>query len=621
MNGVRQNCFICKLCYNFFSDDIAAFANHLQSEPLLTYTLSDDERYSLNRTKPLTPTAIEIAWLHPITGIFKIYEFHLASRTSPLSPEIICQSAITASTSSSQSIDSAYSWFTTCRQYHDSCNRLVKSSQWYPTRLIDVGLNKDPQWKLVLPREEDIQQSEYMTLSYRWGFRPFLALTKSTMRAFLDGQPVEDLPTTFRDAIMICRRFSIRYLWIDTLCIQQDSPKDWARESTKMREVYANSACNIVAAASANPYGGLFRARAPSDINPGLVQASWDGCPESEYWIWDKDYADRQVSKVPLHMRGWVLQERLLAPRTLHFAEMQIFWECETDFRCEGFREGLPFYSPFKNFDALFSNDQPKPLHGYVMSYEAFECWSNIIQYYSRCGLTNPEDKLIALSGITHLFLERLGEHETYLAGHWKSRLPESLDWYVDVPSSIPTTYRAPSWSWASVDAAISMLRKSESDIPLISVLSTEVKSVGSDSAGQVLDGIIIVKGCHFLGDYVPPGSPGYEEIHRSYPKIPRCNKHALVYPDHSDVSLESGVSLHYMPVTCHLGKSANQVSSLYGLILQPVSLILHIFKRVGRFSLGSGGSVGGFKVDKNKSGFWELHAEEGISKGQLTIV
>ena len=30
----------------------------------------------------------------------------------------------------------------------------------------------------------------------------------------------------------------------------------------------------------------------------------------------------------PLSGRGWVLQERLLAPRTLHFGREQLFWEC-----------------------------------------------------------------------------------------------------------------------------------------------------------------------------------------------------------------------------------------------------------------------------------------------------
>jgi hypothetical protein len=45
-----------------------------------------------------------------------------------------------------------------------------------------------------------------------------------------------------------------------------------------------------------------------------------------------------------------------------------------------------------------------------------------------------------------------------YLAGLWEARLEEGLRWAVDPQSRVrsrPAVYRAPSWSWASIDADI----------------------------------------------------------------------------------------------------------------------------------------------------------------------
>jgi hypothetical protein len=636
-DAVQQNCFICKSSYNFFAGDIAAFASHSQEQPLLTYSLFDDEEYDWNRTKPLVPTSLEISWLHPVTGVYKPFKFHLLPRSGelhssfvsrtvlsdclidPLYPEIAAYGEIANSTSSDQSIELARSWLTRCQISHGKCSQLTQQLKWYPTRLMDVGVNNDSQWRLISPRIDGIHPSKYMTLSYRWGSRPFPALKRSTMSAFFGGLPIEDLPATFRDTIMICRRFSVRYLWIDALCIQQDSEEDWTKESTKMRDVYANSTCNIAAVASMDPYGGLFRHRAPADILPVLLQASWDGCSGSDYLIWDSDYETRQVSKAELHQRGWVFQERLLTPRTVHFTDSQIFWECSIDFRCEGFPQGLPFYSPLKDFEYLMTNNQLKALD--VMPYEALNCWINIIQHYSSCALTKSGDRLIALSGLAHLFEERLGESDVYFAGHWKSRLAESLDWRIEKPGRKLSNYIAPSWSWASVNTAIFMTKRSVSNIQLISDLSAKVELIGADSTGAVLDGIVTVKGCIFRGHYIPPGSPGYVETHRCYPKVPGCDDHVVINPDYSDLDLGDGSSLHYIPTIGFPAQSFGKLVGMHGMILRPVSLILQVFERVGQFSLWSSEFIGGFEIDKNGDGFWELYAQEGISRVQLTIV
>ncbi len=101
-----------------------------------------------------------------------------------------------------------------------------------------------------------------------------------------------------------------------------------------MRDVYANSLCNICAVGSTNAFGGLFRTRRPINIQPALLRVysinRHDGYRVLEqHFIYLDNCWDDQIRSLKLHRRrGWVFQERILPPRILHVAEKQIFWEC-----------------------------------------------------------------------------------------------------------------------------------------------------------------------------------------------------------------------------------------------------------------------------------------------------
>lgn len=328
-------------------------------------------------------------------------------------------------------------------------------------------------------------------------------LLASNIEKFRRGQPIQDLPQTFKDSIVVARRFSIRYLWIDVHCIVQDSRDDWERESAKMGHVYANSAGNIAASASTDPEGGLFRSRDPETIRPGLVRAAFSTSEPKNYYIFDKSYMERQIFDGPLHRRGWVFQERLLAPRVLHFADEQIFWECFTAHKCEGFPRGIPLYSPLKNLDQLLESSQSS---GKQQNLGIFNLWNDLVKAYTKCALTRQRDKLIAFSGLARLFHDNNGDE--YIAGLWRSRLAEHLDWRVYKPAAkITSEYRAPSWSWASLDGPVSPSGLSARTNMQISILDVQVQRSGPDSMGQVLGGHIKLNGivaqvtCHATKD------------------------------------------------------------------------------------------------------------------------
>jgi hypothetical protein len=225
-----------------------------------------------------------------------------------------------SNTSSSATLALAYRWYISCRGCHQPCKQTVNRQKWHPKRLIDVGLADSTRWRLVYAQSEHLHSAFYMTLSYRWGLSQSYKLTSQSLAQFTQGLPIEDLPKTFREAITVLHRFSVRYLWVDSLCILQDSKIDWEREASSMRDVYANSVCNIAATASNGPHDGLFRSRHHSKCLPGIVEAALLENTVDRYFIYDAYYWHHQILDTPLHRRGWVLQERLLAPRTLHFA-------------------------------------------------------------------------------------------------------------------------------------------------------------------------------------------------------------------------------------------------------------------------------------------------------------
>ncbi|KAF2118166.1 hypothetical protein BDV96DRAFT_488974 [Lophiotrema nucula] len=97
----------------------------------------------------------------------------------------------------------------------------------------------------------------------------------------------------------------------------------------------------------------------------------------------------------------------------------------------------------------------------------ALELWKRIVEVYSRTAITKSEDKLVALSGMAGWMARRIGtpaQPATYVAGLWTLHLASQLLWRVEPTfraidgqfehlTVAPDKYRAPSFSWASLDA------------------------------------------------------------------------------------------------------------------------------------------------------------------------
>lgn len=187
-----------------------------------------------------------------------------------------------SSTNSPQTFSVIRHWIDDCLQNHPECNEnfLTKGKTStdvkLPTRLIFVGKEAHGQLvpRLVLPEmSEPKVKFNYLTLSHSWAMTgKSIMLTITSLERFLtEGIPLEDLSPTFRDAITITRELGFQYIWIDSLCIIQDSNEDWEKEALTMSDVYGHSSCNI-SAFGGLPVDGCFVSRNPLHIFPCRIR-------------------------------------------------------------------------------------------------------------------------------------------------------------------------------------------------------------------------------------------------------------------------------------------------------------------------------------------------------------
>jgi hypothetical protein len=361
------------------------------------------------------------------------------------------------STGSDATYELAHEWLDHCLSSHELCEEIrvtpiSADKSPFPTYLVDVKPGH-----LRLCHSGDLpDRPQYLTLSHRWGGSHIMQLTTKNLTALSSEINLSDLPKTFQDAISITRRLGYRFLWIDSLCIIQDSREHWETESAIMGDIYRGSTCTIAALGATNGDSGCFKARNPLCFQLCRFELGEDRV----VYLRPKDrvvslhYTGHGPQVEPLHERAWVMQEWMLSPRTLHYGTFGLYWECIV----ETANDRMP----------RMSTTQPSPKHAihqactltvtgkFDADYKAFwRWWARVISMYNPCDLTKGTDKLVAIAGIVKLVENRTGLRN--LAGLWREHIYPELLWYVDQPTKRPTgAYQAPTWSWASLNSQVS---------------------------------------------------------------------------------------------------------------------------------------------------------------------
>ncbi|KAH5487174.1 hypothetical protein HBI52_239710 [Parastagonospora nodorum] len=274
-----------------------------------------------------------------------------------------------------------------------------------------------------------------------------------------------DLSLTFKDAVKLTIDLGERYLWIDSLCIVQDDPDDWLHEAGKMSAVYGNAVFTLSALSSSDSTQGC-RVANPRAITHERRFFDFDSGPyrirvfEKEIMKWHQEYGDDtyrhgEHGPNPLRGRAWTLQERELSTRNIFFSQNLVLWECK---EAKGSSE-LPWHQvkplddfrPWSMRNVLGEGvlpDGPVALR---------DRWYELMEDYMSRHLTQGSDKLPALGGLAQNFQKKLPSSD-YLAGIWTEHLPQALLWRMTDASNAQrsTTYRAPSFSFLSLDGPMS---------------------------------------------------------------------------------------------------------------------------------------------------------------------
>jgi Heterokaryon incompatibility protein (HET) len=290
-----------------------------------------------------------------------------------------------------------------CTKNHKLCNTPSEKTPALPCRVIDIGSDEHAAPRLLLVNCGTPLLS-YTTLSHCWGIHIPLRLLASNVSTLEKEIPVSHLSKSFQDTLLVTRRLGLRCLWIDSLCVIQDSVSDWQEQSASMAQIYSKSYCNIAAAHSTDGTQGCFLERNSDLVIPLKVYLDWGLHPGTYYavqWL----YWRQNVMETLVIGRAWVCQERFLSSRILYFGVRQLYWECCEVSASEYFPRGLPpgVGSPgLKGLDPHIDGARSRKELALPENpdLDVFSLWNPVVSAYSMAKLTYSTDKLVAISGL-----------------------------------------------------------------------------------------------------------------------------------------------------------------------------------------------------------------------------
>jgi hypothetical protein len=300
-----------------------------------------------------------------------------------------------------------------------------------------------------------------------------------------------------------------------------------------------------------------------------------------------------------LKTRAWCFQESQLSRRLVTFDQVQLSYTCLKHGLVESLKQPVALARESRNTflpklkAALVKDNESR-------TRELILCWYHILADYTSRSLTFQQDKLVAIAGVAHIIGEAM--REDYYAGFWFNNLPQALLWspyeeetFPNPPhkATLPTVYRAPSWSWASVESPISnfICRQILRETICAHVLDINTTLHGVDRYGQVKAGYIKIRGQ--LREVVSGKASTkwpYQPMLFPFEKFQLVNE--MQQEHQEETSIAQGIFDIEWPTT---GSKLwiLRVTGMYGLLLIPDDESTNaVFRRVGLFHLSPDTSV-----------------------------
>ncbi|KFZ24870.1 hypothetical protein V502_00644, partial [Pseudogymnoascus sp. VKM F-4520 (FW-2644)] len=224
-----------------------------------------------------------------------------------------------------------------------------------------------------------------------------------------------NLDRCFNDAINITKQLGFRYIWIDALCVVQDAPAEMQRECSHMKDIYQNCTIMLAADRAEHSDAGIYPIKQDSK-EAVLPFRDVDGKQVSQFTLSIRQLSTFRSDVIHgvLSPRGWTLQERVLAPRILHFGKSQLHWECRTCLWNERTDFKRIFYTPRVSDDAReirtavnrkkLEIPSGRDMVGTGAGCTDYTLWYDLVSDYSCRKLSFPEDRLRAVLGLAELF-------------------------------------------------------------------------------------------------------------------------------------------------------------------------------------------------------------------------
>jgi hypothetical protein len=315
-----------------------------------------------------------------------------------------------------------------------------------------------------------------------------------------------------------------------------------------MSSIYANSYVTFAATASANAAQGLYRPKDPEHYFRFDMSRDSDQAPYNIYTHRPQDHQPFVSGFLPLMQRAWYYQERILSPRLVSFGDTELYWECRATQCCEC---GDPGVSSTEV--AIVDVKQRLRDTPYTRSRD-IRLWQRLVKEYTRLDLTFESDMFPALQGIATVWQRDVTG--AYLAGLWDSYLFEGLLWHSHSPQSRPHTYRAPTWSWASLQGSIDYLSpKIDTKDKCATVLAVSTTPAGQDSKGEIVAGHLVLRG------RCVPATIGYEGSSEHF------------HPAGNTITFTSGPGPSRLPGHWYSDVSTNTESGVEILLMEMVDL------------------------------------------------
>ncbi|KAH8896973.1 HET-domain-containing protein [Thozetella sp. PMI_491] len=428
---------------------------------------------------------------------------------------IVHSRAVLTELGSEQSFAEARAWMDACFTNHDGCP--PKKPADLPKRLVQVS-RLDGNKLFARLCETNGETGYYCALSYCWGGDQKCKTDTTRYSQYQQELPYADLPQTIKDAFQVTLGMGLQYVWIDSLCIIQDSDEDKQIEMSKMMHIYQNTQFTISAASSSAVTSGFLKAnlhdpQAEAFYHPLRVDKETMGAVIIA--TGSSSFATVGAHQQPINNRGWTLQETILTPRILIFAGIHMIWKCQSGYQphfqsCLRSAREEPNESPWEfwsnlsgyTFTSLAGHDgvqEPKyPRTGEGFNFlltDFYNQWHSILREYTTRRLSVESDRLPAISAIAQAFAPHL--QSDYFAGLWGKFLIHDLMWENSLSGSrsVPTKPGPPSWSWVKLQGEHSYDNSNE-DFALADVISCKTWLVSEKNPfGEVTGDEIVLRG------------------------------------------------------------------------------------------------------------------------------